>query len=170
MVVSNETFVNPPAAFHVYVDAPPAVIWVELPIHNDGDAGVTVNVGEGFTVINAVCVAVHPFTSVPVTVYVVVPGGLAFGFPQLVQLSPVAGNHVYVVAPEVNRLTLSPGQIFTAIGVIVTVGLGFTSIVMVALSLHPPLAPITVYVVVSVGIAITDVPDEELSDDAGFHV
>jgi hypothetical protein len=53
-------------------------------------AGVTVIVGVGFTVTVMLAVVLHPLL-VPVTVYVVVPPGLAFGFGQLVQFSPVPG-------------------------------------------------------------------------------
>jgi hypothetical protein len=50
-------------------------------------------VGIGFTVIVTVAVAVHPFTEVPVTVYVVVAAGLPVTVAPVVVLKPVAGAH-----------------------------------------------------------------------------
>ena len=59
---------------------------------------------------------------VPVTVYVVVEVGLAVTVAPLVALNPVAGDHVYVLAPEAVRLTLPAKAIEGAAGVTTTVG------------------------------------------------
>jgi hypothetical protein len=48
-----------------------------LPEHNEELGGVTVTVGVGNTLIVMVAVLLHPLLFVPVTVYVVVPAGLA---------------------------------------------------------------------------------------------
>lgn len=52
-----------------------------------------------FTVTVTCAVAVHPFRSVPVTVYVVVEDGPAETLAPVVLLRPVAGDHEYVFAP-----------------------------------------------------------------------
>jgi hypothetical protein len=101
--------------------------------------------GKGFTVTVTVAVFVHPLTPVPVTVYVVVTVGLAVGLAQVVQLSPVAGDHAYVFAPLAVRATLCPTQIAGAAGVTLTVGSGSTVTVTVAVPVQPDaLVPITV--------------------------
>ena len=54
----------------------------------------------------------HPFTSVPVTVYVVVEVGLAVTVEPVVELSPVAGDQMYVTAPlAVSVAVCCPTQI-----------------------------------------------------------
>jgi hypothetical protein len=69
--VNATPFVTPPD--HVYVTAPPPFSVTEEPLQIEvpGEAEA-VTVGVGFTVIVVVAVFVHPLTSVPVTVYVVV--------------------------------------------------------------------------------------------------
>jgi hypothetical protein len=56
-----------------------------------GAEGLTVIVGNGFTVTVTVAVLVQPAALVPVTVYVVVTVGDAVGFGHVVQLKPVEG-------------------------------------------------------------------------------
>jgi hypothetical protein len=60
--------------------------------------GVTVTTGSGFTVTVTCTVAVHPL-DVPITVYVVVLAGFAVTGEPVVELSPIAGLHAYVLAP-----------------------------------------------------------------------
>jgi hypothetical protein len=67
-VVTGEPFGNPPV--HVYVDAPVAVNVAVLPEQTVGE--FTPTIGFGLTVTVDVAVFVQLFTSVPVTVYVVV--------------------------------------------------------------------------------------------------
>ena len=56
--------------------------------------------GSGFT-FTVTCVdAVQPLLSVPVTVYVEVEVGFAVTVAPVVALSPVAGDQMYVVAPD----------------------------------------------------------------------
>jgi len=65
---------------------------------------------------------------------------------------------------------LSPEHIGAGLGPTVTVGLGFTVIVTIALSSQAPFVPITVYVVVTVGVAVTLGPTVALNPAAGAHV
>ena len=59
---------NPVDGLQLYVVAPLAVSVVLLPLHIDADAGVTVIVGNAFTVTVTVFVFTHVLPSVPVTV------------------------------------------------------------------------------------------------------
>lgn len=118
---------------------------------------VVVTVGEGFTVMMRVAVAVQP-ADVPVTVYVVVPVG------ETVTVAPVSdpGIQVYVVAPEAVIDVELPEQIVALVVVVVTVGVGLTLIVRVAVFVQPFAAvPVTVYVVVVIGETVTVVPVSE---------
>jgi len=54
--------------------------------------------------------------------------------------------------------------------VTVTVGVGFTVIVTVALAEHVPVVPVTVYVVVAPGVAVTLLPVVALRPVPGDHV
>lgn len=58
----------------------------------DAGDGVTLIVGEVFTVTVTVVEPVHPDV-LPVTVYVVVIAGLAVTIDPVVELNPVAGDH-----------------------------------------------------------------------------
>jgi len=101
-------------------------------------------------------VSLHPPAAVPTTVYVVVEPGLAVTLAPVVALRPAPGLHVYVAAPLAVNPTLLPEHNEELGGVTVTVGVGNTLIVMVAVLLHPLLfVPVTVYVVVPAGLAIT---------------
>ena len=135
-----------------------------------GAEGVTVITGFGLTVIVTVAVFVQPFTAVPVTVYVVVTVGDAVGFAQVVQLNPVAGAHTYVLAPLAVMINPPPKQIDAAGGVTVIVGRGNTVTVQVAVPVQPKaFVPVTVYVVVTVGEAVTTEPVVALKFVAGAH-
>ena len=95
---------------------------------------------------------------------------MALTVAQVVQLNPVAGVHTYVFAPLAVMLTFPPGQIAGADGVTVIVGLGFTVTVTVAVFVHPLTAvPVTVYVVVTVGDAVTVAHVVQLRPVAGVH-
>ena len=157
---------NPVEGLHVYEFAPDAVSAADCPIHIGAGVG-TVITGAGLTVTVTCAVAVHP-TLVPVTVYVVVLVGVAVTEVPAVLLSPVGGDHVYVVAfPDAVRLTLCPWQI-EVLGLTLTIGSGFT--VTVTCAVHPPGVPVTVYVVVVAGDAVTDEPVVALNPVAGLHV
>ena len=82
--------------------APDAVNVTDCPVHTA--AGVfTVTTGSGLMVTVTCAVAEHP-PDVPVTVYVVVDEGFAVTEEPVVELSPVAGLHAYVVAPLTVRV------------------------------------------------------------------
>jgi hypothetical protein len=68
-------------------------------------------------------------------------------------------------------LTLPPLQMEGAEGVLVTVGRGFTVTVTVVVLVQPAaLTPVTVYVVVAVGEAVTAAPVVALNPVAGDQV
>ena len=94
----------------------------------------------------------QPLAATPVTVYVVVVVGFAVGLAQLVQDNPVAGDHVYVLAPVAASVVLLPMHM-VLLGPALTVGTGFTATVIWSVLLHPPEVPVTVYIVVVAGDA-----------------
>lgn len=97
--------------------------------------------GFGFTVTVAVAVEEQP-PVVPVTVYVVVVGGLAVTVAPVVAERFVAGDHVYEVAPVAVNVAEAPAQIvseFTA-----TTGFAPTVTVAVAVPEQVPVVPVTV--------------------------
>ena len=103
-------------------------------------------------------VAVHPAAEVPVTVYVVVDVGLAVTVDAVVLLKPEEGLQLYVFAPPAVNVVDCPKQIATG-GETVTTGNGLTVTVTCAVAVHPAAdVPVTVYVVVEEGLAVTDEP------------
>ena len=134
---------KPVEGLQLYVEAPLAVSDVLAPLQIV-TAGETVTVGLGFTVTVTVAVFVHPFASVPVIVYVVVAVGLAVTVAPVVEDKPVEGLQLYVEAPLAVSDVLEPLQIVTE-GETVTVGLGFTVTLTVAVLVHPfASVPVTV--------------------------
>lgn len=115
---------------------------------------LAVTVGDAFTVIAWVAVDEHP-ALVPVTVYVVVLAGeTVTGLPD-----NDPGIHEYVVAPVAVSVAEFPEQIVAVDVVTLTVGVGLTVIVRVAVPVQPFAAvPVTVYVVVDAGETVTGVP------------
>ena len=84
-------------------------------------------------------------------------------------LRPVGGDHEYVLAPLAVSVAGCPLQIAvlgeTVIATVVTVT------VTCAVAVHPlMLVPVTVYVVVEGGLAVTDEPVDELRLVEGVHV
>jgi hypothetical protein len=101
----------------------------------------------------------------------VVVAGFAVTVAPVVADKPVAGLHVYVVAPLAVSDVLLPLQIVAVVGETVTVGFGFTVIIAVAVFVHPfPSVPVTVYVVVVVGFAVTVAPVVADKPVAGLQV
>jgi hypothetical protein len=126
--------------------------------------GVSVNVGG--TIIVTLSVPTHPFTSVPVTVYVVVAVGVAVGEAIVVELKLASAFQTYEKPPLAviavdepkHTVSLTPASI---------VGFGFTVTVVVPVALHPALVPTIEYIVVTVGLAVTLAPVVELRPVAG---
>jgi len=110
-------------------------------------APVAVTTGPASTETLTLVVFEQPFTSVPVTLYVLVDVGLTD------MLAPVAEVlHVYVFAPDPVRVELLPGQTDAGLAEADTVGNGFTVTVAVADPVQPTaLVPVTEYVVVETG-------------------
>ena len=65
---------------------------------------------------------------------------------ETVTLVPLSdpGIQVYVAAPEALSVVLLPAQIVALLVLTVTVGVGFTVIVLIAVPVHPALVPVTV--------------------------
>lgn len=87
----------------------------------------------------------------------------------VVLLSPVAGLHVYELAPVAVRVADCPTQIAGGDNTAITGG-GFMVTVTCAVAVHPFDVPVTVYVMVEVGDAVTDEPVVLLSPVAGLQV
>ena len=109
------------------------------------------------TVITAVAVPIQPAVESPLTVYVVFWLTLAVTTDPVVVLRPIAGDHVYESAPVANKLTELPEQIVAELTLIVGEVLTVTTLVLVD---EQPAddTPITVYVVLVVGLAVTVLP------------
>jgi len=125
-----------------------------------------INAGE--TVIETEVVPVQP-KSVSVTVYVIDEEGSAVTTVPVVTDKPVDGAHEKEPAPVAVKITESPVHKVTGFGVTLTVGIGFTVTVIVFTPVHPAVVPVTVYVVVAEGLAITVEPVVMLSPEDGDH-
>lgn len=122
------------------------------------------------TVTVTVSCAEQPLLSLPVTMYVVVVAGLAMGLGQLVQLSPVAGVHVKVSAPVASNVTPMPLHIAVSPPA-ATTGRGLTVTLTVSRAEQLlPLVPVTIYMVVVVGLAVGAAQFVQLSPDAGVQI
>lgn len=64
------------------------------------------------------------------------------------------GNHVYVVAPLAVNVTVVPAQTELAVLAMLMVGIEFTESVSTAEPVQVPIAPLTVYVLVEVGLTV----------------
>lgn len=147
---------NPVEGDHEYVVPPLATSVTESPVHIPAEGGVTVTVGVGVTVTVTLSLAIQPPPLVPTTVYVIVLPGPALTTAPVVVFKPVDGLHEYVFAPLAVNVTLSPEHTDVAEGVTVTVGEGNTLITTESVLEQPfALVPVTVYVVVEPGVAIT---------------
>lgn len=88
------------------------------------------------------------------------PGGLA----------PLLAVQVYVEPPVAVSVVLCPLQIDGLEGVMVTLAEALTETVTTAVLLQTPLLPVTLYVVVVAGVALTVLPFAELSVAEGLQV
>jgi hypothetical protein len=145
-----------PAPFdQLYVLAPLAVSVEDCPEFIVDGIAEAVTVGNGFTVTLTVAVPVHPAALVPVTVYVVV----ALGVTVLLAPVPNPPDQLYVLAPLAVNTELAPLHIADGLADAVTVGNGFTVTLTVAVPVHPAaLVPVTVYVVVELGVTVLLAP------------
>ena len=126
--------------------------------------------GRGCTVTNRESLLTHPFASVPVTTYLVVLAGFAVGDETVVDESPAEGLQLYVLAPFAFSEMLLPKHKEVSRPASTT-GNAFTVMMTVVVSAHPaPLVPITVYVVVAVGCAMTVLPVVALRPVAGLQL
>lgn len=109
----------------------------------------------------------HPFISVPVTLYVLLAvGEITVTVVPVVPLKPVAGDHKYELAPlAVKRAD----PIHTEAEFTFTIGRAFTVTNAVPELLPQLLIPVTVYTVVTAGLAITDTPAVLFKPVAGDH-
>lgn len=80
----------------------------------------------------------------------------------------VVGDQEYVVAPDALKEMFEPLQILL-FAVLLIVGLGFTVNTTVLVVVHPEDVPVTVYVVVLVGVAVSEVAVVEDNPVAGDH-
>ena len=87
----------------------------------------------------------------------------------IVALRPLAGLHEYEVAPEAVNVVVLPLHMLV-LDSAVTVGVRVTLTVTAAELVQVPTPPVTVYVVVPEGEAITWLPDVVLSPVAGLQV
>ena len=111
-----------------------------------------------FTVTVTDAVAVHPAVLVPVTVYVVVlVGDTVLELP-----APKLCDQLYVLAPLAVNVDDCPLFIVAGLAEANTVGNGFTVTLTVAVPVHPELVPVTVYVVVLVGVTVLELPEPKL--------
>jgi hypothetical protein len=109
----------------------------------------------------SVLVEVHPAALEPVTVYCVLRVGLTTTDVPV----KAPGFHVYDTAPFAVKVDELPRQIDVGDPAAVIVGFEFTVSKIVFVFVHEPFAPVTVYVVVTVGETTTEVPVNE----PGFH-
>jgi hypothetical protein len=101
---------------------------------------------------------------------VIVEVGLADTLEPVVALRFVFGDQVYVVAPLAVNVVEFPEHIVGG-AESVTVGVVFTVTTTVAVALaQPPVVPVTLYVVVVVGLADTLEPVVALRFVLGVHV
>ena len=98
----------------------------------------------------------------------IVEVGLAETFAPVVALNAVEGLHAYVFAPPAVSAADCPLQIVCE-GVTETTGSGLTVTVTCADDVHPFTSPVTVYVVVEDGFAVTLAPVVALSAVGGLH-
>jgi hypothetical protein len=143
------------------VFAPLAVSTEVAPLHIAAGLADALTDGNGFTVTLTVAVPVHPAVLVPVTVYVVV----ALGVTVLLAPLPNPPDQLYVFAPLAVITEVCPLHIADGLADAVTDGNGFT-VTLIDVVLLQPLAkvPVTVYIVVLVGVTVLVFPVPKLCD------
>lgn len=71
---------------------------------------------------------------------------------------PAFALQVYEGAPPAVKVLVCPEQIVAGDAAALTVGVGLTVTTKLVVSAHPPLSPISVYVVVVDGLALIELP------------
>lgn len=108
---------------------------------------------------------------VPVIVYTVVDDGVAVTLAPVVADNPLAGSQVYAAPPDAVSVVDEPLQIGLTPALTVMVGNAFTVTDIEAVLLQPAaLVPVTVYVILLVGLAVTVAPVVAESPVAGDHL
>jgi hypothetical protein len=155
----------------VYEAAPKAFNVILWPAHILAELGaeVILIVGVGITFTVTTVEPTQPSGDEPLTLYIVVVFGLAFGFAIPVALKLGEGVQVYELAP----LTLNPAELPEQMvgldaGVIIGLVVGVTT--TWAVFVHVPVDPITVYVVLNAGVASTTAPVLLLNVKVGVQV
>src|SRR6056297_1704965 len=122
-----------------------------------GELLPAVAVGVAFTVTSVVEVAVHPFTSVMVTLYVPLSVGVAavtVGFCRAEVNVPGPSQLQLVASPAVSVRLMSPPSQIGELLPAVAVGVAFTVTSVVEVAVHPfTSVMVTLYVPLSVGVA-----------------
>ena len=122
---------------------PPFPLRVNVPLFALAQAVVTCGeieppLGAGFTLTVTDVVFVHPFPSVPITVYVVVVVGPAVTVAPVVDDKPMAGLHAYVNAPLAVSVVLLPLQNATGVGTEIVGGVFTVAVTAILLAeVHP---------------------------------
>lgn len=120
------------------------------------------------TFTTTVCDPEHPFNE-PVTVYVVVVDGVAVTLAPTVVFKPVDGVHVKFCAPLATSEALEPLQMeVVPLTVMFAWELTATAMDFEAVQPFEPV-PVTVYVVETEGVAITELPLLTFNVAAGVH-
>ena len=94
---------------------------------------------------------------------------MAVTLAPVVVLRYVDGLHAYVLAPLAVNVVLCPVQM-VMLGDTVSTGIGLIVTVTCAVAVHPLASPVTVYVVVDNGVAVTDEPVVALNAVEGLQV
>src|SRR2546430_2603275 len=115
-------------------------------------------------VTKVVAILLHPLGSVAVREYM--PGTLTTQFCDG-DVNAEGPAHEYVIAPFAVKVDVCPEQILVGLATIVIVGFGDILIVTVVVPEHAPLVPVSVYVVVTEGLALTLAPVVALNPVAG---
>jgi hypothetical protein len=113
---------------------------VEPPLHIVVTVAELLMFGPAITCTGIFTVRVHPFTSVPITVYVV----LVSGVTRMELPLWFMGCQLYVLAPFAFSRMVLPGQIVSDDADAVTLGNAFTVMVTVLVVEQEPLVPVTV--------------------------
>ena len=170
MAITLEPVVElrPIEGLHIYVFAPLTVSMAESSLQIVTD-GLTERTGIGNTVTVTCDEAVQPLLFDAVTVYVVVEDGLAITLGPADVFNDEDGLHAYEFPPFAVSVAGCPLQTDVE-GLTDSAGEGFTVTVTCAVAEQPREFPVTVYVVVETGFAVTLEPVDELNDEEGLHV